>query len=104
LQNPEASYYRNSECILSPTHIGPVLAVLSEREEFRNETGPAEKNSLFKMAIGLNMKNSERTLKFRLPDKLKPSPLNLIFKTLGDFKAEVSRENTFFELADFDAY
>jgi GNAT superfamily N-acetyltransferase len=103
LKNPEAVYYRNGNCVLSKTHIGPIHAILSERQEFTGAQLPS-KTSLLKMAIGLNLSNSERALKISLPDRFKPSPLHLIFKTLGDFKMEVDRNNTFFELMDFDAY
>ncbi|MCE3228218.1 MAG: hypothetical protein K0S32_2769 [Bacteroidetes bacterium] len=103
VNNPETKYFKNKQAVTSRTHIGFIDAILSERKEFAG-VALSNKGSIFKMAIGLNMKNFERGVKFRLPDKLKPSPLNLIFKTLGGYEMKVDKNTTFFELTDFDAY
>jgi GNAT superfamily N-acetyltransferase len=102
LNNPEATYFKNGDAVICDTHISLIKAVLSTKSGF---SGAAlkNKNALIKMSIGLNLKNSG-FLKVNLPDKYKPSPLNLIFKPLGDFNLTVSKNNVCFELIDFDAY
>ena len=58
-----------------------------------------------KLWIGIN-DSINWTLKpyFPLPNKLKPSPLNLIYKDLSGKLAELDRSQIIFEALDFDAY
>ena len=100
LTNPSANYLNNNSCVSSKTHLKLIHAILSKRTEFKTEKLISKSSSL-KMTIGLNIKNK---LKVNLPASLKPSPLNLIFKPLGDFKKQVNKTNIYFELIDFDAY
>lgn len=100
LKNPSAHYRRSNLSVTSKTHVSFIDAVLSNRKEIFWQ-GFNETTSLLKMTIGLNIKN---TLQVSLPSFLKPSPLNLIFKPLGNFEADISSDNVFFELIDFDAY
>ncbi len=100
LKNPAAGYIKNNLCITTKTHISLIHAVMSVRKEIFSD-GLDEHTSFLKMTIGLNNKNK---FKINLPSVLKPSPLNLIFKPLNNFKAEINSSNLFFELIDFDAY
>ena len=101
LANPVNNYFKNNNAVVCDTHIAPIKAVLSQKVEFSNTT-LLSKIAPLKMTIGLN--SSKKLLKITLPDKFKPSPLNLILKPLGDFNTELNRNNIYFELIDFDAY
>lgn len=49
-----------------------------------------------------SVKKQRKILSFSLPDKLKPSPLNFIYRSFsGD---EISAESVYFNYLDFDAY
>ncbi len=102
LSNPGAAYFKNNNSVICDTHISLIKAVLSQKPDF-SKNDLLHKNALVKMTIGLNQDN-KNLFKINLPDKHKPSPLNLILKTLCDFKTEIAKTNIFFELIDFDAY
>ena len=57
-----------------------------------------------RMWIGIDPKLTKRGVLAPLPDKLKPSPLNLIFRDLTGKGRQLSRDNARFTLLDFDAY
>lgn len=103
LSNPENTYFKNGSCVTTKTHIPLIDALMSERPEFA-ETTLERRNSPLKMTIGFNLKNAGRKLAINLPEKLKPSPLNLIFKDLSGQTGAVTKDNYYFELIDFDAY
>jgi len=54
--------------------------------------------------IGLTPKSKTRGLLVNFPDKLKPSPLNLIFRDLTGAIGQIDKHSVDFELLDFDAY
>ncbi len=96
--NPSTNYIQ-SNFIYSNTEKYFISACLSKRFAI----GSNKSVGLIKMVIGLN--NVPVTFfKCKIPDKLKPSPLNLIFKPLGDFNIDINTKNIYFELIDFDAY
>lgn len=101
LANPEMRYYKNNKSVICDTHIGLIKAVLSQRAAFSGNT-LSSKTALLKMTIGLNA--NKKLFKINLPNKFKPSPLNLILKPLGGFNIDVNKNNIYFELIDFDAY
>jgi predicted N-acetyltransferase YhbS len=103
LKNPENPYHQSNGCVTTRTHIGPIDALMSERPEMSAVQLP-KKSSLVKMTIGYNIINGKGSLGMRLPDRFKPSPLNMIFKNLSGAITGVNRENFYFELIDFDAY
>ena len=103
LNNPISKYNRNNMCLTAKTHISFINALLSEREEFKT-VSLTQKKSIFKLVIGLNTINPKRLLKIKIPDKLKQSPLNLIFKPLTELPFKFDSSNIYFELIDFDAY
>ncbi len=100
LKNPSAHYGKTNLSVTSKTHMSFINAVLSCRKEIYWE-GFNKHSSMLKMTIGLNNQNK---LKINLPAFLKPSPLNLILKPLGDFSSEINSSNLLFEAIDFDAY
>lgn len=59
-----------------------------------------------KMLLGLYPKEVVKkcTFYFNLPDKLKPSPLNFIYKDLTESKRSLPPCKVFFNYLDFDAY
>lgn len=98
INNPSNKYKFKANCIYSDTDYNFIKACLSKVKKH-----PAVSNFSigFKMVIGVG--NEPNTLsKIRVPDKLKPSPLNLIFRKLGEF--EINFTEIYFELIDFDAY
>jgi GNAT superfamily N-acetyltransferase len=103
LKNPFLSYYKNGQGIICDTHISLIKAVLSQKKEFA-KTNLSGRSGLIKMTIGLNLESKKKFLKINLPDKFKPSPLNLIFKSLGNSDSEINSSSIYFELMDFDAY
>ncbi len=103
LSNPENQYYKNDACIISKTHISLISAVLSQKKYFSEFNHLNTHSSVFKMTIGHNLKKSG-LLKINLPDKFKPSPLNLIIKHLAGFPDSIDSSTIYFESIDFDAY
>lgn len=100
IKNPSNTYFFSDNKIYSKTDNKLIQATLSTEK-----LGMSKNNTpfCFKMSIGLN--NAPRTLfKFKIPDKLKPSPLNLIFKELIPLDLKMNSSTIFFELIDFDAY
>lgn len=63
-------------------------------------------SSPFKMWIGINSELKTNGIFINLPDRFKPSPLNLIFKNLSEDKdlEKITKNDFSFELIDFDAY
>jgi GNAT superfamily N-acetyltransferase len=57
-----------------------------------------------RMWIGIDPKLGKHGVLAPLPDRLKPSPLNLIFRDLSGGTRTLSRDNLRFTLLDFDAY
>ena len=57
-----------------------------------------------RMWIGLDPHLERRGVLAPLPDRLKPSPLNLIFRDLAGKNRQLDRATTRFTLLDFDAY
>lgn len=101
LNNPEGKYFLDKNIVYSETHIGLIKAYLTGNADSFPGMKPTVK-PLVKLVIGLNL--SKPSFALRLPDKLKPSPLNLIFKSLSVENLEINAENVLFELIDFDAY
>lgn len=58
----------------------------------------------FRMWIGIDPQLRRRGVLAPLPDRFKPSPLNLIFRDLAGTQRSLSRASTRFTLLDFDAY
>jgi hypothetical protein len=67
-----------------------------------------EKNDInfLNLYIGIGNNNWKKSLYFDLPNFLKPSPLNLIFKDISkkQNKLILKRDEVLFQLMDFDAF
>ncbi len=59
---------------------------------------------LLKVWIGIDNDRKFKGINLSLPERLKPSPLNLIFKDLNGNLPILQKEDVLFELIDFDAY
>ena len=57
-----------------------------------------------RMWIGIDPKLGKHGVLAPLPDRLKPSPLHLIFRDLTGARRTLSRDDLRFTLLDFDAY
>lgn len=101
INNPSNSYLFSDGFVYSVTDKKSIKACLSTTKitQQKNNT-----SFLLKMTIGIN--NKPNTIfKIKVPNKLKPSPLNLIFKKLDpEFSLQINTSTIFFELIDFDAY
>ena len=100
IKNPSGSYFFSKGLIYSKTDQKLINANLSV---IKKTSAISNLSLCFKMSIGLNNK-PKNLFKFKIPNKLKPSPLNLIFKELESLGIEINESNILFELIDFDAY
>ncbi len=102
LNNPEANYSINKKTVISPTDKSSIYAQLISS----NDSLPSlpTKSPIIKLWIGLAKDLSCKGLFFNLPKRLKPSPLNLIFKDLTGKLPKIKKEDVLFELIDFDGY
>lgn len=104
LANPLRKYFVNDGKCFSKTHLSNVKAFLynhSNQIQF-----PAKSNwRPFTLYIGMdNSVQFSKGLFFNIPEKLKPSPLFLIFRDLKNNSVKLDKEKIRFNLIDFDAY
>lgn len=100
LANPSESYLITKDYITTRKRkkgLSPVLAM----DHTLSETGKIGKMKLW---IGIDENLKKKGLFFPLPEILKPSPLNLIFKDLTGNGYSLKGKRILFETADFDAY
>lgn len=102
LNNPKGNYYYSQKAIYSATHLPFFKSLMTLNTLTENNKLPKAGFNPFKISIGLNL--NPPSLGISLPEKLKPSPLNLIFKNLSSKDMDVNSGNCYFELIDFDAY
>lgn len=98
---PAGQYFRDGDRLYSKTDRGFIQAILSQRPELARVATPG--SSLVQMWIGHAPGARFGMLYGRLPEKLKPSPLNLIYRDLQGGTPPQADEIRF-ELIDFDAY
>jgi len=111
--NPAQQYRvrrkRNSFVIEGPTGKLGIQAILGEfpidmDHQFQDAHGQRRYNPL-KLWIGIDDSiNWSRSMYFDIPRRLRPSPLNLIFKDLTGKNRELAAEKVKFQLIDFDVY
>ncbi len=102
LKNPDAIYFSKRTTIYSATHIPFIKSLLLTTAESKVEHIKSINFIPFKLSIGLNI--GDATFAINLPERFKPSPLNLIFKNISGDELKISKDNCYFELIDFDAY
>ena len=98
---PASRYFAAAGKLYSQTDRGLVQAMLSQRPELAAEA--AAGSPWVQMWIGHAPGTRFGTLYGRLPERLKPSPLNLIYLDLQGRPTPAADEIRF-ELIDFDAY
>jgi hypothetical protein len=103
LSNPEAAYLSRSANIVCRASKYGVDAQLFSFQQSLDNSFP-KSAAPFRMWVGISQENNAKGFFINLPDKLKPSPLNLIFRALDENLVTPKKEDVFFELIDFDAY
>jgi len=103
--NPDARYYTNGLSVLTKAGGAGIRAQVKSLAE--QEVGKLSLGHLglgLAIWIGLSGARRQKGLFVNLPDRLKPSPLNLLFKDLGGKVPAFGKDDIQFELADFDAF
>jgi GNAT superfamily N-acetyltransferase len=103
LNNPSTKYFKNKNCVLAKASKLNIYAQLTTREITLIPTITTKKPP-FTLWIGLAKNIKNKGLFISLPQKLKPAPLNLIFKSLNNDISVLKKEDILFELIDFDVY
>lgn len=86
---------------------GRMLPAYAELDTARQELPPADHSLIAPMRLYLGLMPagaSNITGYFEIPKKLRPSPLNLIYRPLGSDKRPLEADRIFFTFLDFDAY
>lgn len=108
LRRPHAQYVATrgeQATVYSHTHRRGVLAYMTRAPRSLAAALPAPRiTQPVRMWIGLDAHLERRGVLARLPDRFKPSPLNLIFRDLTARQRRLDRDTTRFTLLDFDAY
>ncbi|PVW16475.1 GNAT family N-acetyltransferase [Marixanthomonas spongiae] len=102
LANPHAAYAFNGKNMYCKTD-KPFVNVLLYHD-YKAADRPIQKSLSIKLWIGLanNLKTTGAFI--AMPKRLKPSPLNLIFKNLNANIPKIEKQDMLFESVDFDAY
>lgn len=103
LSNPQKKYYKNNKSIITKASNLGIYAQLYLSNNIEIETIKYKKKT-FTVWIGLAKNIKSNGVFINLPQKLKPAPLNLIFKSLTNDVAIPNTESLLFELIDFDIY
>jgi predicted N-acetyltransferase YhbS len=101
LANPEKQYYKRQGAVLAPTAIPGLFAQLSSRLE--NQADLAVCSPLASLWIGHAQGREMPRISFPISERLRPSPLNLIYLDLAG-KGVPKAEEIRIEAIDFDAF
>jgi GNAT superfamily N-acetyltransferase len=108
LGRPQARYVATTDdpaAVYAPAHKLGILAYMTHApRSLVAELPRPRRTHLFRMWIGLDPHLRRRGVLAPLPGRLRPSPLNLIFRDLAGRQRRLSRDTTRFTLLDFDAY
>jgi GNAT superfamily N-acetyltransferase len=105
VQNPSGRYFRKNNRIIAKTGIPGIYAQLKDSNDLRLDSiGIKTKRSNIIVWMGLSNRIKIRGYFISMPEILKPSPLNLLFKDLQGNLPKFGKEDINFELADFDAF
>ena len=104
-QNPSAVYFRDNLALMSKTFIPGVYAQLKicTDDDFK-AVNLNHSKAYLNTWVGLAKDKKVNGCFMNLPDKLKPSPLNLLFKDLQGNIPLFDKDQICFELADLDAF
>lgn len=104
-KNPSAFYFRDNLTVMSKTNVYMVFAQIKSCEDtFFHQFNLIQHKAIFNTWIGLSKDKKVNGCFVNMPDKLKPSPLNLLFKDLQGNIPLFDKDQIFFELANFDAF
>ncbi len=105
LKNPAICYHHDNQSILAKVNKIGLCAQLKYLDILEiDELLLKSHKSNFNIWIGLSKEKKESGMFFNMPDFLKPSPLNLLFKDLQGNIPIFGKGDICFELADFDAF
>jgi GNAT superfamily N-acetyltransferase len=108
LRRPHARYVAtggDDAIVYAHVHKLGVLAYITHAPRgVAADLPPAKRRHPFRMWIGIDPHLRRRGVLAPLPDRFKPSPLNLIFLDLTGQQRQLCRDTTRFTLLDFDAY
>jgi predicted N-acetyltransferase YhbS len=105
LKNPSAHYFRDNQAIMSKTDVfGMFAQIKNGEEEFPLDLNLNQGRAILNTWIGLSKDKKVGGCFINMPDKMKPSPLNLLFKDLQGQIPVFDKDQICFELADFDAF
>ena len=102
---PGAQYFLHKGNVYSVTDKPIIFSKITELP--KTMAAPQLKTKVMlpvKLWIGIGKELKQKGFFLNLPDKLKPSPLNLIFRDLSGTLPVLKKEDVYFELIDFDAY
>lgn len=107
--NPSNSVniYKQKKIRLSSPSVMSIFKVFSliECENLSINYNKAKFNFFLpNLFIGLIPPNSNSSIYFKIPEVLKPSPLNFLYKNINDENIEIKKDECFFSYLDFDAY
>lgn len=105
--NPESLYCFKKNFVLASAHLLGIKAILHELNEPLNFPLPQKSFSLQPWKLWIGIDNSiewKKSFYFDIPNKLRPSPLNFIFKDLTSANRKLNITSVKFSAIDFDAY
>lgn len=105
LANPVGNYFAKKDVCYAPTHLPGVAAQLHSAD-LKSKAFKAlpQKSSVLTLWLGLASQKKQKGFFVNIPERFKPSPLNLLFKDLSGKLPVIEKEDVFFEAMDFDAY
>ena len=103
LKMPFSNYKIDSRGNISKYLYNSFFKVRMGETKFNTHLNKSRKG-IFDIQLYNYPKENKSGFFMKIPDKFKPSPLNLIFKSLNSAHENVSKENIIFSCLDFDAY
>ena len=103
ISNPENNYFVNHSKIICDSGKPMIKAVIGcfEKSLLPQDT---QNNIRKPLSLAIGTDSAVKSSLLNIPNFLRPSPLNLIFKDLTGKNKNISFDKTFFSAIDFDAY
>lgn len=98
-------YNKGSKIFLKSTSINSLIKVFTSLENYDYQITYSKYELQFfpKIFLGL-VPNIERKFFIKIPNLLKPSPLNFMYKDISVNQNKIEKNEVFFSYIDFDAY
>jgi hypothetical protein len=90
--------------VYAPTGYPGIHALMTSIDDSMEVPSLANSHPIFKLTLGIDRLATKKGLSIDIPASLRPSPLNLIFKSLKPDVKGLKGANFLFETIDFDAY